>query len=149
MWGKGSPRFEGRTTTVPEAICYPRPLQERVPILVGGSGERRTLRLVARYADACNLFGDAETIRRKVEILHRHCAEVDRDAAEVTVTRLAEAAVIAPGDERPHEGAATVEEQVGRFRADVEAGVRTAIVSLTDVAEGGLERFAPVLAAFR
>ena len=40
LWGKGSPRFEGRTITVPEAICYPRPLQERVPILVGGSGER-------------------------------------------------------------------------------------------------------------
>ena len=44
---------------VAEAICYPRPLQERVPILVGGQGERRTLRLVARYADACNLRGDA------------------------------------------------------------------------------------------
>ena len=149
LWGKGSPRFEGRTTTVPEAVCYPRPLQERVPILVGGSGERRTLRLVARYADACNLFGDAETVRHKVEVLHRHCAEVERDPGEVTVTRLAEAAVIDAGAERPHAGAATVTEQVGRFRADAEAGVQTAIVSLTDVAEGGIERFAPVIAAFR
>ena len=61
---------------VPEAMCYPRPLQERIPILVGGSGERRTLRLVARYADACNLFGEAPTIRHKVEVLRRHCAEV-------------------------------------------------------------------------
>ena len=52
---------------VPEAICYPRPLQERIPILVGGSGERRTLRLVARYADACNLFGEPPTVRRKVD----------------------------------------------------------------------------------
>ena len=79
LWGKGSPRFEGRTVTVPEAICYPRPLQEHIPILVGGSGERRTLRLVARYADACNLFGDAATVRHKVDVLHRHCADVDRD----------------------------------------------------------------------
>ena len=44
----------------------PRPLQEHVPILVGGSGERRTLRLVARHADACNLFGDPDTVRHKV-----------------------------------------------------------------------------------
>ena len=64
------------------------PLQEQVPILVGGSGERRTLRLVARYADACNLFGDAATVRDKVEVLHRHCADVDRDPSEVTVTNL-------------------------------------------------------------
>ena len=60
MWGPGSPRFEGRTTVVAEATCYPRPLQERIPLLVGGSGERRTLRLVARHADACNLFGDPD-----------------------------------------------------------------------------------------
>ena len=58
MWGPGSPSFEGKVLRVPEAICYPRPLQEHVPLLVGGQGERRTLRLVARYADACNLRGD-------------------------------------------------------------------------------------------
>ena len=60
LWGPGSPRFEGRTITVPEAVCYPRPIQERIPIIVGGSGEQRTLRLVARHADGCNLFGDPD-----------------------------------------------------------------------------------------
>ena len=43
---------------MPETLCYPRPLQEHVPILVGGSGEKRTLQLAGRYADACNIFGD-------------------------------------------------------------------------------------------
>jgi alkanesulfonate monooxygenase SsuD/methylene tetrahydromethanopterin reductase-like flavin-dependent oxidoreductase (luciferase family) len=134
---------------VAEAICYPRPLQERVPILVGGSGERRTLRLVARYADACNLFGDAATVRHKIDVLHRHCADVDRDPSEVTVTNLTRAQVIADGDERPSENAGTRDEQIGRYRTFAEAGVQTAIVSLPDVAEGGIERFAPVIAAFR
>ncbi len=88
LWGKGTPAFHGKVLEVPEAMCYPRPLQERIPILVGGSGERRTLRLVARYADACNLFGEAPVVRHKVEVLHRHCAEVDRDPATIEVTQL-------------------------------------------------------------
>ena len=58
LWGPGGPPFDGRVLDVPEALCYPRPLQEHVPIMVGGGGERRTLRLAARYADAANVFGD-------------------------------------------------------------------------------------------
>ena len=68
MWGKGSPRFDGRTVVVEEAMCYPRPLQAHVPIWVGGSGERKTLRLVAELADACNLFGEPDVVRRKVDV---------------------------------------------------------------------------------
>src|SRR5258706_3908612 len=94
MWGAGAPRFDGRTITVPEAVCYPRPLQERIPILVGGSGERRTLKLVARHADACNLFGDPDNVRRKLAVLHEHCAAEDRDPATITVTHLAAARVV-------------------------------------------------------
>ena len=95
MWGKGAPRFEGRTLTVEQAVCYPRPLQERIPILIGGSGEKVTLRLVARHADACNLFGDPDTVRRKVAVLHEHCADEHRDPAQITVTHLAAARVVA------------------------------------------------------
>ena len=150
MWGKGAPRFEGRTITVEEAICYPRPLQERIPILVGGSGERRTLRLVARHADACNLFGDAATVRHKVAVLHEHCATEGRDPAQVAVTHLAAARVVGPSEAREGQGAATVPEHVGRYRELAEAGVQTAIVGLSD--EHGAEsvaRFAEVIAAFR
>ncbi|MEY2461119.1 MAG: hypothetical protein QOG30_2949, partial [Acidimicrobiaceae bacterium] len=88
MWGPGSPSFEGRTITVPEAICYPRPVQEHVPIMIGGGGERKTLKLVAQYADACNVFGDAATVQHKVDVLHKHCAAVDRDPAAITITQL-------------------------------------------------------------
>ncbi len=150
MWGKGAPRFEGRTVTVEEAICYPRPLQERIPILVGGSGEKVTLRLVARHADACNLFGDPETVRHKVAILREHCSDEHRDPAQITVTHLAAARVVASEAEREGDGAATVDEHVGRFRELAEAGVQTAIVGLSDA--GGAEsvrRFADVIAAFR
>jgi F420-dependent oxidoreductase-like protein len=150
MWGPGSPRFDGRTVTVAEATCYPRPLQERIPILVGGSGERRTLRLVARHADACNLFGDPDTIRHKLAVLREHCAAEGRDPAEIAVTHLAPARVIAAGELRDGQGAATVEEHVGRYRELAEAGVQAAIVGLAD-AHGpeSVSRFADVIAAFR
>ena len=150
MWGPGSPRFEGRTITVPEAVCYPRPLQERIPILVGGSGERRTLRLVARHADACNLIGARDKVRHKIAVLHEHCAAERRDPATVTVTQLEQARVIGPGEPREGRGAATVEEHVGRYRELAEDGVQTAIVGLGD-ADGpeSVRRFAPVIEAFR
>ena len=136
MWGPGAPAFEGATIKVAEALCYPRPVQERIPILVGGSGERKTLRLVAKYADACNLFGDAATVRRKVEVLRAHCADVGRDPAGVEVTHLSLALD------------AGVEEQIGRYRTLAEAGVRTAMVRFPTLDEAAVESFAPVIAAF-
>ena len=98
LWGKGAPAFEGRRISVPEALCYPRPLQEHVPILVGGSGQRRTLRLVAQYADACNLQGEPDAVRAALAVLHRHCADVGRDPAEIEVTHLS---TIRIGSRRP------------------------------------------------
>jgi F420-dependent oxidoreductase-like protein len=149
MWGPGSPRFEGRTVTVAEAVCYPRPLQERIPILVGGSGERKTLRLVARHADACNLFGDPDTVRHKLAVLREHCAAEGRDPAAIRVTHLAAARVIRDGEQRRGSGDATAEEHVGRFRELADAGVQTAIVGLGD-ADGpeSVRRFEEVVAAF-
>jgi F420-dependent oxidoreductase-like protein len=64
----------------------PRPLQERLPILIGGGGERKTLKTVARFADAWNVGGDLERVRHKDEVLRRWCAEVGRDEREIERT---------------------------------------------------------------
>jgi hypothetical protein len=79
--------FSGTHYRLDGARNLPRPVQAGGPkIMIGGGGEKRTLRLVARYADMCNVTGDASTLARKVGVLQRHCAEVGRDPAEVSVT---------------------------------------------------------------
>jgi alkanesulfonate monooxygenase SsuD/methylene tetrahydromethanopterin reductase-like flavin-dependent oxidoreductase (luciferase family) len=64
----------------------PPPIQEHLPIVVGGGGEQRTLRIVARYADACNVGGGLDNVKRKDEVLRRHCAEIGRDESEIERT---------------------------------------------------------------
>jgi F420-dependent oxidoreductase-like protein len=90
MFSGDESMFEGRHYRLERPISSPAPLSRpRPPILVGGMGERRTLRLVARYADACNLFDipdEGRTIRRKLEVLARHCEEVGRDPGAIQRT---------------------------------------------------------------
>jgi alkanesulfonate monooxygenase SsuD/methylene tetrahydromethanopterin reductase-like flavin-dependent oxidoreductase (luciferase family) len=64
----------------------PLPVQAHLPIMIGGAGERKTLRIVARYADMWNVFGTPETVARKDEILRAHCADVGRDPAAIERT---------------------------------------------------------------
>jgi F420-dependent oxidoreductase-like protein len=79
--------FTGRHYRLDHARNLPRPVQAGGPkIMIGGGGEKRTLRLVARYADQCNVTGDVATLARKIGVLRRHCAEAGRDPAEVGVT---------------------------------------------------------------
>lgn len=137
MWGKGAPAWSGRTTEVAEAVCYPRPLQDKIPILVGGMGETMTLRLVARYADACNLLGGLDVVRRKLDVLRDHCAALGRDPSEITVTHLGTA------------DAPSAEDHVGRYRQYAEAGVEWAIVRFADPTDPApVAAFAEVVAAF-
>ncbi|MBV9179196.1 MAG: LLM class flavin-dependent oxidoreductase [Nitrososphaeraceae archaeon] len=71
------------------AYCNPKPIQKPYPpILVGGSGETKTLKTVAKYADACNLFGSLETVRKKLDILKEHCKSVGRDYNSILKTKL-------------------------------------------------------------
>jgi F420-dependent oxidoreductase-like protein len=78
--------FHGRHYRLTDASAEPKPLQPRLPLLIGGGGERRTLRIAARYADVWNGFGSATTIARKVAMLRRHCNEVGRDPMAITPT---------------------------------------------------------------
>jgi F420-dependent oxidoreductase-like protein len=167
LWGKGAPEFHGQVINVPDTTCYPRPLRAHVPILVGGNGERMTLKLAAKYADACNVIGDIEVVEQKVAVLHAHCDAVGRDRDAVEVTQLSTALVGRDATEldaaierlRPRRwsseryaasvNAGTVADHIGRYRALADAGVGTAIVSFPDLDDPDpVERFAPVIAAF-
>jgi F420-dependent oxidoreductase-like protein len=88
MFTEPAPTFEGRYHRVHQVLNNPKPIRGRIPVLIGGGGEKRTLRLVAQYGDACNLFGDPEAVRHKLDVLERHCADVGRDPAEITKTVL-------------------------------------------------------------
>ncbi len=168
LWGPGGKPFDGRVLHVPDTSCYPRPLQAHIPILVGGSGERRTLRLVAEHADACNLFGEPDVVAHKVGVLREHCAAVGRDPQEVSVSHLGtvlvghdavHVAALVDATRPPRMSAerharavhaGTVAQHVARVARYVEAGVDHVIVSLVDVAEpGALARYGAVISACR
>ncbi|MGH3878450.1 MAG: LLM class F420-dependent oxidoreductase [Actinophytocola sp.] len=81
--------FEGKHYQLAETLCVPQPIG-KPPILIGGGGERKTLRLVAEYADACNLFASSpEELGRKLDVLRGHCDDVGRDFATIQKTLLA------------------------------------------------------------
>jgi F420-dependent oxidoreductase-like protein len=89
MWTKSTATFNGKYYQIKDAYCNPKPIQKpHPPIMVGGGGERNTLRIVAKYADACNLFGSIETIKRKLSILKEHCKNVGRDYDSILKTKL-------------------------------------------------------------
>jgi F420-dependent oxidoreductase-like protein len=89
MWSDDNGPFEGKHYRLAETLCSPPPLSSPRPrIMIGGGGERKTLRLVAQYADACNFFGGPEEVAHKVEVLRRHCDALKRDIREIEVTAL-------------------------------------------------------------
>jgi F420-dependent oxidoreductase-like protein len=92
MWTDDNGPFEGRHYRLEETLNVPQPIQRPHPsIMIGGGGEQKTLRLVARYADACNLFGAPPAdIARKLEVLRRHCETEGRDYDRIAKTVLAQ-----------------------------------------------------------
>jgi F420-dependent oxidoreductase-like protein len=100
MFTQEQASFNGQHFRVEEAYNNPKPLRGDIPIVIGGSGERKTLRMVAQYADGCNVFGDVAQAKHLMEVLAGHCERLGRDPAEITKTSLG-IVVIAP----THEGA--------------------------------------------
>ncbi|HEV8065003.1 MAG TPA: LLM class F420-dependent oxidoreductase [Acidimicrobiales bacterium] len=89
MWSDDDGPYEGKHYQLAETLCQPQPVSRPRPrILIGGSGERKTLRLVAQYADACNIFGGPEDIAAKLGVLRRHCDALGRDPNEIEVTAM-------------------------------------------------------------
>ncbi len=117
-------RFEGRHYTATRLLNSPQSLtRPRVPIMVGGGGEQVTLRLVARYADACNVFGGPEAVARKYAILREHCEAVGRPYDEVERSTLQRVNLAL------EEPAAVIE----RLLALREAGAQHVIFSLREI----------------
>ena len=126
MWSGSSEPYRGKHYQLSETLCRPLPLSRpHLPILVAGGGEKKTLRLVARYGDACNLFGDAAAIRAKLDILKRHCDIEGRDYATIEKTCLG-TAHLAPGKSRPAD-------IVAQCRALAEAGIQQALFNMPNV----------------
>ena len=165
LWQPGTRAYHGQRISLPETTCYPRPAGP-VPIIVGGSGERRTLRIAARLGDGCNLPSGLDALDRKLAVLRSHCREAGRDPADVRVTvldipvigadreqvssiveRLRGRTCAAAFARRHHAGLPA--DHIGRYRLLADRGVSTVFVSLPDLAgPADVLRLAPVIAAF-
>jgi F420-dependent oxidoreductase-like protein len=89
MWSDDTGAYEGVHYQLAETLCSPMPVSSPRPrILIGGGGERKTLRLVAQYADACNFFGGPDEVAHKLDVLRRHCDALGRDPNEIEVTAM-------------------------------------------------------------
>lgn len=139
--------FEGRQFQAERLLNSPQSLSRpRVPILIGGGGEKKTLRLVARYADACNVFGTPEAIAHKYGILAEHCAAIGRDPDEIERSTLQQVAL-----GNGSAGTSTPTQLIDRFGDLADAGAQHVIFGVRDVADPAiLERLGrEVLPALR
>jgi F420-dependent oxidoreductase-like protein len=143
MWAGDDSPFAGkhyqlqRPLNSPPALSQPHP-----PILVGGGGEKKTLRFVARYADACNIFEmGVDGVRQKLDVLQEHCETEGRPYGEIEKTTLGRLALSASGAE----GTVTVDQAVQRFGELAEIGVDQAIISLYDVHDPAAFELMPAL----
>ncbi|MGZ4725317.1 MAG: LLM class F420-dependent oxidoreductase [Ilumatobacteraceae bacterium] len=138
MWSNDDGAYHGKHYQLEETLCHPMPVSRPRPrILIGGGGERKTLRLVAQYADACNVNGDVAEVAHKIDVLRKHCETVGRDPNEIEVTTLFRDLPPSP----------TVDDVVRRAEALAAIGVSTVITGATGDDPAGLleSTFAPAI----
>ena len=138
MWSADDGPYVGRHYSLEATLCRPEPVSAPRPrIMIGGSGERKTLRLVAQYADACNIFGGPAEVAHKLDVLRRHCDDLGRDPNEIEVTAMYRE--IAPD--------ATVDDVVRGAEQLAAIGVSTIVTAtMTDDPAGWLEStFGPAM----
>jgi F420-dependent oxidoreductase-like protein len=130
MWSDDNGPYNGRQFQLAETLCNPQPLSKpRPPIMIGGMGERQTLRLVAQYGDACNLFAGAglDTLRRKLDVLKSHCDRLGRNYSAIEKTTLG-TAHLAPGQQDP-------KDVIAQCQALAALGIQHAIFNMPNVHE--------------
>ena len=128
MWSPANGPYHGKHNHLEETLCSPQPLSRpHPPILVGGGGEKKTLRMVAQYADACNLFGPPETVSAKLAILKQHCDALGRDYGSIEKTTLGTV------DVQP--GKMTANDVIAQCKVLAAMGVQHAIFYMPNVHE--------------
>lgn len=171
LWTEKQVTFEGRYYQLKDAYCEPKPVQQpHPPIMIGGAGEKLTLRVVAKHADMWNTFGSPELFRHKIQVLREHCGAVGRSFEDIEIS-WAGAALVTDSREEKNEllhrfaaafgitpeqyeqgalvgSAAEVQDRISRF---IEVGVSHFIpIANTPFSHDSIRRFAnEVIPAFR
>lgn len=147
MWGEQPASFEGAYYRLDRAVNDPPPIQRpHPPIMIGGNGEKVTLRLAAKYAQWCNVFGDPDLVRHRFDVLREHCSRVGRPIDEITCSNHVwvivgrDRAEVAAKRERLSVPtffgvAGTPDELVEKFRAYAAVGARYCTIQLPDVCD--------------
>jgi len=128
MWSGNRGAYQGNHNRLAQTLCVPQPLSRpHPPILVAGGGEKKTLRLVAQYGDACNLFGAPEAVAAKLAILRQHCAALGRDYGSIEKTSL--------GTVELRAGKMSAQDVIALCRRYAAVGVDHAIFNMPNVHE--------------
>lgn len=141
MWSEDYPTFKGKYYSIDRPINEPKGVQKpHIPLWIGGSGERVTLKLVAQFGDACNIGGDPETIRHKLGVLREHCNAAGRNYDDIIKSSEANVLVIAKGED-PEKVAARARRDESFREGTLVAEADRVAAHLESMIEAGIDYF--------